>query len=111
MALGAIRTMVARANFNAGSKLHRKALAVVAPIIAAWDPYGLLEGGAPADEFDSEISAVASQVSRIKSANDAAHVVSRVFSSSFEPAPFTPQLCVAVGNQLFSALEAAGLVT
>ena len=35
---------------------------LVTRVIAEWDPYALLAGGAPRDEFDAEIASVATQV-------------------------------------------------
>jgi hypothetical protein len=64
---------------------YKLAIQVVGRVIHEWDPYSLLESGCPNDEFDTEIASVVSQMSRIKSAEDAAHVLSRVFSSAFEP--------------------------
>lgn len=82
----------------------------VAEVIREWDPYGLLGMGAPADEFDSEISAVVAQIPRIHSAIDAAHAVSRVFSSSFEPGRFSREACAEVGARLFQRLQERGLL-
>lgn len=62
-----------------------------AEVIREWDPLGLLASGSPIDEFDSEISSVVAQVPRIHSARDAAHAVSRVFSSSFDRSRFAPE--------------------
>lgn len=84
--------------------------AVVARVIHDWDPYGLLELGAPADEFDAEITAVLSQVPRIRSADDAAGVISEVFTAAFEPNGFTPEDCADVGRRLFRALREAGVL-
>jgi hypothetical protein len=78
---------------------------VVKSVIDRWDPYGLLAHGAPADEFDSEIAAVARQVDRITEPKDAACVISRVFSSAFQPEGFEPERCTEVGQALFEALE------
>jgi hypothetical protein len=60
----------------------------VRSVIHDWDPYDPIAGGVPDDEFDSEISAVIRQLDRIRSSHDACHVISRVFSSSFEPELF-----------------------
>jgi hypothetical protein len=69
---------------------YKRALQVVGSVIREWDPYGLIAGGAPADEFDSEIAGVAAQVPRIKTEKEAVLALSRVFSSAFEAARFTP---------------------
>ena len=105
-----MRSMVTRERRKLGKTQHRELLTVVTRVIAEWDPYALLAGGAPRDEFDAEIASVATQVPRIKSATDAAYIVSRVFSSSFEPAPFTPEACAQVGKRLFAELQAHGFV-
>ena len=82
-----------------------------ADVIREWDPYRLLTNESPRDEFDSEISSVVAQTSRIHSASDAAHAVSRVFSSSFEPELFTPNACSDIGAQLFRRLQERGLLS
>jgi hypothetical protein len=51
----------------------------------------------------SEIASIASQVRRIQSRNDAAHIVSRVFSSSFEAKFFKTETCMDVGEKLYRA--------
>jgi Domain of unknown function (DUF1871) len=89
---------------------YKELLALVGKVIADWDPYGLLDGGAPDDEFRSEIASIAAQVQRIKSSTDAAHAVSRAFSSSFDPEEFELTSCYAVGHNLFVALVANGLI-
>ena len=86
-------------------------LEVVTRVVHSWDPYGLLAGGCPADEFDSEIRAVCRQTSRIRSAIDAAHVLSRVFRSSFnDNERFSPEACKQSGEALYAALRATGAV-
>ena len=89
---------------------YDRAFAVVREVIHAWDPYALIRGGAPHDEWDSEIASVVAQVPRIKSENDAAHAVSCVFSSAFQPESFSPTDCAEVGKQLYLALADAGFV-
>lgn len=83
---------------------YKLALQVVSEVIRAWDPYSLLAGGCPTDEFDSEIASVVAQIPRIKSEQDATHALSRIFSSAFEPERFKPDDCAETGGQLFSAL-------
>jgi hypothetical protein len=89
---------------------YEQALLVVRGVVHRWDPYRLLAGGCPPDEFDSEIAAVVAQVPRIRSRADAAHALSRVFSSAFEAARFRPEDCAEPGAELYEALVAAGLI-
>ena len=89
---------------------YNLALEITRVIVHEWDPYGLIKGGAPHDEFDREIASIVSQIHRIQSSNDAVEVVSRVFSSSFEPHLFKPEQCKHVGEKLHQALESKGLL-
>jgi hypothetical protein len=95
---------------NMTRKRQESALRVVANTINEWDPYGLIGGGAPNDEFDGEVRGVVRQLDRIHSAEDAAHVVSRVFSSSFEAERFDLDACRPVGKKLYLALKDGGLL-
>jgi hypothetical protein len=89
---------------------YENVFGVVRAVIHKWDPYGLLAGGAPQEEFDREIASVVSQIPRISSTEDAANVVSRVFSSSFEPDIFRVEHCTEVGENLYLALKMHNLV-
>jgi len=82
-----------------------RAFDVVARVIRDWDPYGLLRGGCPDDEFDAEIQSVVREIPRIKSANDAAQVLCNVFSSAFDRESFRLESCFAIGSKLFAALS------
>ena len=88
----------------------KQAQTIVRRRIHEWDPYSLLAGGAPDDEFDSEIARVVAEIRRIKSRADATEAISRVFSSAFDPKDFSPERCSEVGSRLFDELNAAGLI-
>jgi hypothetical protein len=89
---------------------YKRALEVVGSVVREWDPYTLIGGGARADEFDSEIAAVVTQIPRIKTEKEAALALSRVFSSAFEAERFRPEECKEAGKKLFAALSANGFV-
>ena len=89
---------------------YELALQVVGAVVREWDPYTLLASGCPADEFDSEIASMVSEIPRIKSEQNAALALSRVFASAFEAERFTPDKCREAGVKLFAALLANGLV-
>jgi hypothetical protein len=89
---------------------YKLALQVVGAVVREWDPYSLLAGGCPGDEFDSEIASMVSQIPRIKSEQDATLALSRVFSSGFETERFTHDKCHEAGVKLFAALLANGLI-
>lgn len=79
-------------------------------MIDAWDPYGLLAGGAPQDEFESEVGKLHPRTKAIHSPQDAAREISAVFGHAFEHEKFTPESCPEVGEQLYFALQKAGLL-
>lgn len=89
---------------------NERAWPVVQDVIHAWDPYGLIRGGAPEDEWDHEIERIVAEISTIRSADDATNLISRVFTKAFQPDRFTPSDCADVGRRLFAALKAATLV-
>jgi hypothetical protein len=89
---------------------YKRALAAVTSVVHCWDPYGLLAGGAPSDEFDPEIAQVVTRIPHIHTAQDAANALSLVFSEAFEPDLFTPELCLQPGSQLYTLLKEMGLV-
>ena len=94
----------------AGRLRYEELLALISQVIAERDPHALLAAGAPRNEFDAEVARIATAVSRIQSADEAATVVSRVFSSSFSLRNFTPEACALLGQTLFTELRAHGFV-
>lgn len=95
---------------EAKKREREKIFDAVRSVIHEWDPYDLLAGGAPDDEFDSEICAVVRQLNGIRSTRDACHVISRVFSSSFEPETFQIEHCQSVGKRLYEVLAERGMI-
>jgi hypothetical protein len=89
---------------------YQKMWDVTAGIIRDWDPYGLLGGGAPGDEFDREIASLVAQIPRIHSEADATQAIARIFASSFEAHSVTEETCSEVGKQLYAALAQQGLL-
>lgn len=89
---------------------YRELLALVARVVAEWDPHALLDSGAPRDEFAREVALIAAQVPRVKSAREAARVVAEVFSAAFDPKSFSVEACSAVGERLFAELKQNGFI-
>lgn len=89
---------------------YERALSVVRDVIHEWDPYSLSAGGSPADELDAEVAELVARSRQMRCPADATHAVSEVFSRSFEVAWFVPGACAGVGDRLFAALSAAGLL-
>jgi hypothetical protein len=96
---------------TAGRVKYQEIWDITADVIRKWDPYNLLAGGAPRDEWDSEISSVVAQISRIHSPSDAAAAIARIFGSSLERSNFTPASCSEVGGELYARLKERGFVT
>ena len=92
---------------NESKKKYKQMFSTIKVVIDRWDPYGLLEGGAPDDEFESEIALVVAKIKTIKTEDDAARVLSEVFSDAFEPGFFTMESCASVGRELFQELKKA----
>jgi hypothetical protein len=90
---------------------YETAVEVVAEAIRAWDPYGLIETGAPLDEFDGEIARITANIRAFKSAEDVAVAISTVFGASFGPGEhFEPKDCVVPASQIFEGLRNANLL-
>jgi hypothetical protein len=89
----------------AGQMKYQQKWDVTAGIIRDWDPYGLLGGGAPGDEFDGEIASLVAQIPRIRSAADATQAIARIFASSFEAHSFTEETCSEVGKHLYASAQ------
>ena len=47
------------------------------------DPFSLLEGGSPKDEFDDEIRLIIKDLKYCDSGNEVAHVIAKVLNDSF----------------------------
>ncbi len=88
---------------------YKIGLEIVREEIHRIDPYSLLEGGCPEDEFDSEIASIANQLTRCKSGKDVAHAITRVLNSSFgekhKPSEFED-----AGTAIFEKLHAKDLI-
>lgn len=101
---------MASADHKAMKHLYRNAIAVTTAVINEWDPYGLIAGGAPKDEFEGEASRIVAKVHDAHTPNALAIVISEVFSSSFEPEDFPVDACLSVASRLFDELQTHGFV-
>ncbi len=81
-------------------KAYKLAQVVVKTVIDDWNQYALRNGGAPDDDFASEISKIISRLPRIKIETDARNAISEVMSEAFEPEQFTPDKWTDVGRHL-----------
>ena len=79
--------------------------AAVKRCVDEWDPYGLLEIGAPEDEFDTESRMVADRISPGMTAEEIAEAVNSVFSNQFFPEDFGLEKCRSVAVKIHEELN------
>lgn len=84
---------------------------LIAEEIAKWHALPWWPNDADDPEFHAQAKAIAAQIARTGSALDAAHCISRVFSSSFQACPeFSVEGCTKVGKALYERLVAESYV-
>ena len=79
--------------------------AIVRQVIRRWDPYSLLESGAPKDEWDSEILEIVGRLNQCDSPAAVASEISTIFAKEFQEEGFGPEDCAQVGKELYDALK------
>ncbi|BCR05049.1 hypothetical protein DESUT3_21180 [Desulfuromonas versatilis] len=78
---------------------------IVRSEIIKWDPYELIQGGAPDDEFDQEIAQIVAKLENITLENDLKTIIAGIFSKTFESEHFTPIECGDVANKIEKSLS------
>jgi len=89
---------------------YEKALEIIGAIIRAWDPYNLINEGAPSDEFDDQIAKITARAPAFYGIDEIALAISDVFSDSFGPGSFTPADCFQPAQEIFMELRRAMLL-
>ncbi len=92
------------------SRDYSEAIEIVRAEISAWDPYALLAGGAPADEFDAEVSEIVAGLPRTRTAGELASLVANVFRTSFDDSSFDVATCTDVASRIMRALGERSIV-
>lgn len=87
---------------------YREIVEIVTTVINEWDPYDLISGGAPDNEFTHEVAQVVAKIDEINSPTAFAQVISCIFSKEFESELFSIEACMPVASRLFAALKARG---
>jgi hypothetical protein len=79
------------------------AFAKVKGFLDAWDPYCLVSGGAPGDQFEPEASAVAQALAsrKVQSEHELAAYIADLFAEWYDSS-FTPQNCLPVAHRIWS---------
>jgi hypothetical protein len=89
---------------------YDRAIAVTREVLHAWDPYDLISGGAPADEFDDEVARMVARLPKIAGPEDAGRHVEEIFVAQFGVGVLDRKEADAIGERWFAALRDAGLV-
>ena len=86
------------------------AFRVVRAAIASWDPYGMLGGGAPKDEWDHEIARLLPRIQNAATPANVAHEIVVAFGESAGRTPISRKECDEVATGIFLRLKTAGLL-
>jgi hypothetical protein len=89
---------------------YRELVGAVTQALNEWDPYDLIQSGAPANEFIEEATKIAAKIKSIETPAELAEVISEVFSTNFENNLFPVEACLPVASRMFDDLEARGLL-
>ena len=92
------------------SAQYAQTLHIIRDTLHRWDPNGLIEGGAPKDEFNAEVEQIAVYLPHMRSNTDTARAISEVFSKAFAPDEFPLENCMEVGDDLYQSLKEAGVI-
>lgn len=82
-----------------------KKLAIVREEIQKWDPYGLLAGGCPRDEFESEVASIAAKINEKMTLTDLTELISDVFMQAFDDSSFSFNHCKEVAEKIYQRLH------
>lgn len=84
---------------------YREIVQIIKTALNEWDPYNLIEGGAPEDEFAEEATQIAAKIKKTETPAELAQVISDVFSRNFERDVFPVEACLQVAFRIFGDLE------
>jgi Domain of unknown function (DUF1871) len=90
---------------------YDQAIAICRDAIAQWDPFALLAGGAPADEYDLEISKLVPKIRDARASSDVAIAISAIFGDSFGHALHRSGESINVAAEIYNRLRSAGLLS
>ena len=78
---------------------------VVKSCVDAWDPLGLIAGGAPPDEYECEIRMIAERIFPGDAADKIAEVVDDVFSKMFWQGCLKTEYCRNIAEKISVGLN------
>jgi hypothetical protein len=83
---------------------YKKTFSIIKKEINKWDPYELINCGAPDNEFDDEIAKIVVNLKNISSENSLKAIISNIFAENFEADCFTPEECEEVAKRIKESL-------
>jgi hypothetical protein len=89
---------------------YDQALTICRAAVTQWDPFSLLAGGAPADEYDLEVVSLVPKLRNARSSSDVATAIAEVFGGSFGTS-VGPDECANVAAGIYAHLDSAGLLS
>lgn len=89
---------------------YREIVDIVMKALNEWDPYEVIEAGAPENEFTEEAERIVAKFKRAKTPTELAHVISNVFSRSFGSDVFSTEECLPVASKILGDLRARHLL-
>ncbi len=82
----------------------RSYYSIVKRAIDKMDPYCLIEGGAPRDEFNHESRDISSRINEDMSAEDIAIIISDVLTKAFSDT-FTMENCLPEAEEIYQQIH------
>lgn len=80
---------------------NSKIFQTIKKIINEWDPYNLISGGAPDNEFESEIIEIIFKIKGKNDIKDIAYIISDIFINSFDKHDlFSVENCMDIANKI-----------
>jgi hypothetical protein len=85
---------------------YKKLVEIIKEAFAKEDPAMLLEMGAPADEYDEEVFAIASKISDNHNVDNINEVINKVMNKSFsKDTAVRADSCLKIANLIYSHLH------
>ena len=84
---------------------YQEIVHIVMEALNEWDPYELIEAGAPENEFTEEATRITAKIEKTETPIELAHVISEVFSRSFDNDVFSVEECLPVASRILRHLE------
>jgi len=89
---------------------YQEIVHIVLQALNEWDPYELIDAGAPENEFTEEATRIAAKIKKTETPTELAHVISDVFSRSFDSDVFSVEECLPVASRILCDLEVRHLL-